>query len=104
MGFVNAFVQANVDRDICISDPKMFRDASGLEADDVDKSLCGLREPPSLRRKHLRNGLKQVGLKPSDNDPGLRIGRGIITVTWVDDTLFFDPDDKEIDAAIANLK
>jgi hypothetical protein len=52
----------------------------------------------------LQKGLNQLNFEVSKLDPGMYYGRGMILITYVDDTLFFGPDVKEIEKVITSLK
>ena len=76
--FSNAFVQAPMQRNVCVSLPAMFEDASGLASNELclrlNKSLCGLKEAPKLWGDFLAQGLANVGFVPSDGDPAVHFG------------------------------
>ena len=106
--FDNAFVQADIDL------PEVYlRCPAGFESTDhngepivlrLKKSLYGLVQAPMLYYNHLKAGLKDRGFEPSDADPCMFIGRGMIILSYVDDCLFFGPDLAEIDKVIQELK
>ena len=87
----------------------MFFDKHGNgRKDDVilklQKSIYGLVQAPRSWYYHLLDGLNKLDFKPSVEDPGMYFGRGMILITYVDDTLFFGPDLDKIKAAITDLK
>ena len=106
--FSNAFVQAPMERDVYIALPAMFGDTNNLPARDLclhlKKSLYGLREAPKLWADWLAKGLADVGFKPSDNDPGIFYGRGMVLVVYVDDVLLLGPDESEMEKVLAELR
>jgi Reverse transcriptase (RNA-dependent DNA polymerase) len=53
----------------------------------LNKSLYGLVQAPYLWFYHCSNALEKVGLEPSQLDPCLFNGRGIVAVLYVDDIL-----------------
>ena len=107
--FSNAFVQANLKEEVYLEVPEMFFDEQGNgRKDDVvlklQKSIYGLVQAPRSWYYHLLDGLHKLEFKPSVEDPGMYFGRGMILITYVDDTLFFGPDLGEIEAAITDLE
>ena len=106
--FSNAFVQSDIDGDVFIEFPAMFDDKSGMTRKEgclkLKKSLHGLCDAPKMWFNHLKQGLDDVGIKPSKNEPGLHFGRGMVVVTCDDDTLFFGPNGNEIDKVIKELE
>jgi hypothetical protein len=53
---------------------------------------------------HLSDVLKRKGFKPSHHDQCLFYGRGFIILVYVDDCLFFGPDERKIEAFIKELQ
>ena len=106
--FDNAFVQAPVDRDIYIELPAMFRDESGLGQNDVclrlNKSFYGMVDSPRNWWLHVSAGLEHVGFKPSDNDPGIYFGHGMVLILYVDDVLLVGPDESKMNKVFQDLK
>ena len=70
----------------------------------MNKSLYGLREAPKLWVDWLGKGLDSAGFKPSKDDPGVFYGRGMAIAVYVDDVLFFGPDESEMKKVIADLQ
>ena len=106
--FSNAFVHAPMKRNVYVSLPQMFKDLNGIPASELclklNKSLYGLKEAPKLWHDFLAQGLKDAGFKPSDSDPGVFYGRGMALAVYVDDVLFFGPDEKEMKKVVSDLK
>jgi Reverse transcriptase (RNA-dependent DNA polymerase) len=105
--FDNAFVQADIDLpEVYVKCPAGFD--SGEHDEQVvlrlKKSLYGLVQAPMLYYNHLKIGLKARGFEPSESDPCMFIGRGMIALSYVDDVLFFGPDLQEIDKVIQELQ
>jgi hypothetical protein len=103
--FSNAFVQATLNETVYVAMPPMF-DEHG-ERDKVlklNKSLYGLVQAPRCWYKHLQSGLSKLGFTESAIEKGVYYGRGITLVTYVDDVLFFGPDDKIINQTISDLE
>ena len=106
--FSNAFVQATLAEDVYIEVPAMFADENHNDKESVvlklNKSLYGLVQAPRSWYQHLQNGLEKLDFKPSACDSAMYYGRGMIIITYVDDTLFFGPDLGEIEKVIAELE
>lgn len=106
--FSNAFVQATLDKEVYIKLPAGFEGTSGEQASEsvlsLNKSLYGLVDAPMYWYNHLVTKMDMVGLKPSPLDPCMFYGRGMIMLSYVDDCLFFGPDQKEIDKVIQDIK
>jgi histone deacetylase 1/2 len=106
--FSNAFVQAELKEDVYVSLPARFAGPRG-EGNDVavmklNRSLYGLVQAPLYWYNHLKDSLGQIGFKPSGLDACLFYGNGMIVLVYVDDCLFFGPDQDKIDEVIANLR
>ena len=82
----------------------MFNDSSGIDSKDLclklNKSLYGMREAPKLWNDWLAGALDRCGLVPSVEDPGIYYGRGMALAVYVDDVLFFGPDESEMEKVI----
>ena len=52
----------------------------------------------------LKSGLINLGFKQSKVDPCLYIKDGVICAVYVDDTIFWSPDDSKIESTISELK
>ena len=106
--FSNAFVQATLKESIYVTLPTGFEGPDGQHRSEVvlklNKSLYGLVQAPMYWYNHLKAELKRVGLVPSPLDPCLFYGRGMVILCYVDDCLFFGPDQQEIDKVILDLK
>ena len=94
--FTNAFVQSTLKEDVYISLPAMFSQ-KGSERNDIilklKKALYGLKQEPLAFFLHLSAGLKKLGFVPGVNEPGIFYGHGMAIVVWVDNCLFFGPDE-----------
>ena len=104
--FSNAFVQADIEEEVYVTLPALFKDDS-QEEDMVlklNKTLYGLVQAPRAWYYHLLDSFTALGFEPSVNEPGVFTGHGIIVVCWVDDCLFFGPDKDKIDEVIQKLQ
>ena len=88
--------------------PAMFGGPQGEGKDEVvmklNHSLYGLVQAPLYWYNHLKDSLAKVGFKRSALDSCLFYGHGIVVLIYVDDCLFFGPDQKKIDEMIAKLQ
>ena len=86
----------------------MFGGPQGEGKDEVvmklNHSLYGLVQAPLYWYNHPKYSLAKVGFKRSDLDSCLFYGHGIVVLIYVDDCLFFGPDQKKIDEMIAKLQ
>ena len=106
--FDNAFVQAPLDPNVCIELPAMFQDESGLGAKDVclklNKSLYRMVDSPHNWWLHISAGLKNIGFKPSQNDPDIWFGHGMVLILHVDDILLVGPDESKMSEVFKQLQ
>jgi Reverse transcriptase (RNA-dependent DNA polymerase) len=106
--FSNTFVQALLDKEVYIALPAIFVDASGIEARDLclklNKSLYSMREAPKLWNDWLSKALVKSKFKVSTEEPGVCYGRGMAIVVYVDDVLFYGPDELEMERVIEELQ
>ena len=109
LDFANAFVQAYLKEDVYISLPPGFRSADhGHNPKSLvmklNKSLYGLVQAPMNWFNKLKEGLEEHGLEQSDFDPCLFYGEGIVALVYVDDVVFFGPDQAKIDELIEAMR
>ena len=106
--FSNAFVHAPIDRDVYVALPIMFQDSSGTESKELclklKKSLYGLKDAPKLWSDYLAKALIANGMKPSAHDPAVYLGHGMAIAVYVDDLLFFGPDEGKMEELIENFQ
>jgi hypothetical protein len=110
--FSNTFVQATLEEEVYVKMPAMFANEHSNGKDAVilklNKRLYGLAQAPhSSWHQHLQKYLEKLSFKPSDLDAAIYYGHGMIIITiitYVDDTLFFGPDIKEIQKGIKELE
>jgi hypothetical protein len=107
--FSNAFVQAELKEEVYVELPEMFRDEQNHGNKDgvvlkLNRSLYGLVQAPLSWYNHLQKGLNELDFEVSKLDPGMYYGRGMILITYVDDTLFFGPDLQAIEKVITELE
>ena len=106
--FSNAFVQADLYEDVYMSLPSGFVGPNGEDRKGVilklKKSLYGLVQAPMYWFNHLKAKMENVGLRQSDLDQCVFYGRGIVALCYVDDCLFWGPDENEINQVIKELQ
>ena len=107
--FSNAFVQARLKEEVYLDLPAMFSDENQNSTDEgvvlkLNKSLYGLVQAPRSWYHHLQHGLANLDFVPSAEDPGMYYGRGMILIIYVDHTLFFGPDLKQIEKVTSELE
>ena len=96
--FVLAFPQADLKEDIWMSLPVGFQ-VDGQTEDDSDrnyvlklnKSLYGLKQASFNWYEKLKTSLEARGFKPSDIDPCLYLGNGMMILTYVNDCIIVGP-------------
>jgi hypothetical protein len=100
-----AFVHADLKQgeDIYVQQPKGMERGTGLVL-KLKKSVYGLKQAPRYFFTHLSKKMELCGLKQSNKDPCLFIGKTVIAVVYVDDVLFYSKSDDEIDRIITSLR
>lgn len=63
-----------------------------------------MKEAPKLWNNHLSKALDRCGFKSSNEDLAVYYGRGMAIVVYVDDVLFFGPDESEMEKVINELQ
>ena len=92
------FPQADSEEDIWMYLPIVFQVDGHTEASSersfllkLNKKLYGLKQGSYNWYKKLKKSLVDRGFKPSDIDPCLYIGNGMIILTYVDDCIIVGP-------------
>ena len=104
--YVNAFAQAELDKDVFIELPQGY----GHENDQdcvlkLNKSLYGMSDAPLMFFELLKKNLLDVGFKQLEHiDPCLFVHRKAICLTYVDDCLWFGKDKQALDKLIDEMK
>ena len=106
-----AFPQADLEEDIWMQLPIGFQVNGQSEADsdrhyvlNLNKNLYGLKQGRYNWYERLKKLLVNRDFKPSDIDPCLYTGKGMIILTYVDDCIIVGPSMKDIDGFIAPMK
>jgi Reverse transcriptase (RNA-dependent DNA polymerase) len=106
--FSNAFVQAPLEKPVCVAMSPMFQNNTGFDSKELclklNKSLYGMHEAPKLWHDHLEKGLIKARFTPSTEDPAVYYGKGMAIAVYVDDVLFFGPDADAMEAVITELQ
>jgi hypothetical protein len=107
--FSNAFVQATLKEEVYVDLPEMFCNEQDCGSKDgvvlkLNRSLYGLVQAPLSWYNHLQKGLQELDFEVSKLNPGMYYGRGMILLTYVDNTLFFGPDLKAIKKVFSSLE
>jgi hypothetical protein len=104
--YVNAFVQADLDKDVYVEPPQgfshLFPEGSFLK---LNKSLYGMTDAPLIFFELLKSNLQKVGFKQFQHiDPCLFVHKKAICLTYVDDCLWFGKDGAALDALIQQMQ
>ena len=112
--YTAAFCQAPMDHDVFISLPQGWQRLNQMGLPGIEfahgkvlklkRSLYGQRDSPRNWFLHLKSKLEKLGMKQSQHDPCLFIGRKVLCLVYVDDCLFFSPDKENIHKLIEDLK
>ena len=99
---VNAFAQADLDKDVFIEIPQGYEHMnSGDDILKLNKSLYGMTDAPLIFFELLKSKLEEVGFKQyKDLDPCLFVHKKAIVLTYVDDCLWFSKDGAALDRLI----
>ena len=106
-----ALPQADLEEDIWMQLPIGFQVDSQSESDSdrnyvlkLNKNLYGLKQVSYNWYEKLKKSLVDRYFKPSDIDPCLYIGKGMIILTYVNDCIIVGPSMKDIDGFVASMK
>ena len=112
--YTAAFVQAPIDTDVFISLPRGWRmlnrrldPDSHFKEDHVlklNRSVYGLCQSPKNFFQHLKSNLEKCAFQQSTVDPCIFYSKNCICLTYVDDCLFFAPDESIINETIQAIK
>ena len=95
-----AFLHPNIDKKVCIRAPDGIsylmtgKDSMYVK---VNKGLYGLKQSANLWHHDASETMIALGLKRTQSDACLFIGKGVIVLIHVDDLQIFSPDEKRID-------
>jgi hypothetical protein len=99
-----AFLHAQLDEgeEVYVEMPRGFKQEGMVLK--LRRSLYGLRQSPRLFWKYVVDKMDVCGMKQSKLDPCLFIGENVIAISWVDDLLFWSPDEKHIHELAVKLR
>ena len=100
----NAFVHANIDKDIYIIQP-IGHELNNNKVCKLNKALYGLKQSPRLWYKYLLDICTKLGFKTLPYDKGIFINEAnkTIIICYVDDLIITSPNKLEIDLIISNI-
>ena len=104
---VNAFAQADLDRDVFVELPKGYQHMhDGMDCVlKLNKSLYGMSDALLMFFELLKKNLLEVGFKQFEHiDPCLFVHKKAICLTYVDDCLWFGKDGQALDALIKEMQ
>ena len=100
-----AFVQAILDKPVCMVTPRGFKNRFGFDGClRLKRSLCGSKYAPRDWHLTLRTGLLSLGFKESSINPCLLCRKDCICVNYVDDCGIGAPNRKIIDKVVEDLR
>jgi hypothetical protein len=100
--YVAAFVQSDIDTTVYVEMPRGF--AQPGKVLKLRKSLYGLTQSSRNFFQHLQSKLHAIGFESCSADPCLFVSDKCICLVYVDDTLLFARNKKDIDDTIAALR
>ena len=111
--YVSAFCQAPIEEEVYVGLPRGWETLNNLNIPQrfkrnhvlkLKRSMYGLRQSPRNFFKHLKANLEKADFVQSENDPCLFISDNVICVCYVDDCLWWSPEQRHIDEAIEKVK
>ncbi|CAJ1961247.1 unnamed protein product [Cylindrotheca closterium] len=101
--YTTAFLHAPIEEEVYVAMPRGFSEPNKVLK--LKRCLYGLKQSPRNFFQFLQSNLEDIGFEPqTEVDPCLFISKNCICLVYVDDTLFFSPEQKYIDEAIAKLR
>ena len=100
--YTAAFLHAPVFEDIFVEMPRAYKIPGKVLK--LKRSLYGLKQSPRNFFLHLKQGLLDQGFTQSTTDECLFLHPKIIALVYVDDCLFFSPNEQDILEMIKSLK
>jgi Reverse transcriptase (RNA-dependent DNA polymerase) len=103
--YVQAYLQARVEKDMYMEIPKGFHvNGEGDYVLKILKNIYGQKQAGRVWNNHLVQKLKQVGFKQLQNAPCVFVKGQNIYVLYTDDSILMGPDSKELDSIIQSMK
>ena len=104
MNFSNEFFQDTLVEDVYILLPYNFDSETGEDRSNMvtklNKSLYGLVQDSLYYQNNLKVDFEEIGYKPIPLYPWMFYGRGMISLIYVDDVIFFGTDQYKIGEVI----
>jgi len=104
--FVQAYLQAPIERDLYMNLPKGITLSEGDAKQKVlrlKKNLYGQKQAGRVWYNHLKQGLTKIGFVQSSCDECLFYRKNVYFLVYVDDGIFCGPDPKAVKQAIQDL-
>jgi hypothetical protein len=103
--YVQAYTQAEVEKDMYMEIPKGFEvDTQGDFVLQIHKNIYGQKQAGLVWNKHLISKLQQVGFVQCESDPCVFIRGDVMYVLYTDDSILMGPDSSELDQIIEHMK
>lgn len=104
--YVNAFAQADLDKDVFIEIPEGYEHANDVDCVlKLNKSLYGMSDAPLIFFELLKKNLLELKFEQLHHiDPCLFVHKHAICLTYVDDCLWFGKDGAALDKLIEEMK
>ena len=104
--YVNAFAQADLDKQVFVEMPPGFKHNNDVPCVLwLKKSLYGMSDAPLMFFELLKKNLQAIGFKQFEHiDPCLFVHKNAICLTYVDDCLWVGRDGAAIDKLIERMK
>ena len=100
--YTSAFLHASIDEDVYVEMPRGFKQSGQVLK--LKRSLYGLRQSPRNFFLHLKTKLEKLNFIQSEADQCLFVRPDMICLVYVDDCLFFAPDDSKFDSMLDKLR
>ena len=108
--YVQAFPQATLNEgdEVYMKIPPGYHAGDATDKTEyvlrLKKNLYGLKQASYNWSELLKAGLTQLGFTQSEIDPCLYFKKDVICAIYVDDTIFWSPNESKIDSTISDLK
>ena len=107
LDFVMAYPQAPAEMPLYMRLPQGYK-CEGItcktHALKLVRNIYGQKQAGRVWNKHMDQGMKEIGFKPSAFDPCLYYRRAILFLVYIDNCIIFGPDRPSIDAVVADLR
>jgi hypothetical protein len=111
LDFVQAYTQADIERDLYMKLPPGFTIPGRILTDHdrkeyvlkLEKNLYGQKQAGRVWYQHLKKNLVKLGFKPSEHDECVFYHGTTIFIVYTDDTILLGPNKGEIDKLVKRL-